>query len=93
MPLNFEWDENKARRNEEKHGVNFAEAATIFGDALSLTVSDPAHSAAEARFITLGMSHRQRLLVVIHTDRGDHLRIISARRASRRERTTYEENS
>ena len=91
MPLNFEWDEKKAKTNAAKHGVRFEEAATVFADPLSLTISDPAHSQAEDRFIVLGESHSGKLLVVVHTERGDNLRIISARRASRRERKNYEE--
>ena len=71
MPLNFQWDENKARTNLAKHGVSFEEAATAFGDALSLTIPDPAHSQREDRFIILGMSHQGKLLVVVHTGRGD----------------------
>ena len=92
MPLSFEWDDNKARANFAKHGVSFDEASSVFGDPLSITISDPAHSQAEDRFIIIGNSHRQKLLVVVHTDRGDSIRIISARRASRRERKMYEEN-
>jgi uncharacterized DUF497 family protein len=91
MPLSFEWDEKKARSNATKHGVRFDEASTVFGDALSLTIPDPAHSQTEDRFVTLGRSHRGKLLVVVHTGRGDNIRIISARPASRRERRTYEE--
>lgn len=90
MPLSFQWDENKARTNLAKHGVSFAEAATVFADPLSLTIPDPAHSQTEERFIVLGHSHQRKLLVVVHTERGDTLRIISARRASRRERKSYE---
>ena len=90
--FNFEWDENKAKVNLAKHGVSFEEATTVFGDPLSLTIPDPAHSQSEARSIILGHSHEQKLLVVIHTERGDTIRIISARRASRRERKDYEEN-
>lgn len=90
MPLHFEWNENKARTNLDKHGVSFEEAATVFGDPMSLTIPDPAHSQAEERFVILGRSHRQRLVVVSHTERGDNIRIISARPASRRERRTYE---
>ncbi|HEY2951752.1 MAG TPA: BrnT family toxin [Verrucomicrobiae bacterium] len=93
MPLQFEWDGSKANSNRAKHGVSFEEASTVFGDPLSLTISDPAHSHAEDRFIILGHSHRQRLLVVVHTDRGDRIRIISARRASRHERKNYEESN
>ena len=93
MPLNFQWDENKARTNLAKHGVSFEEAATVFGDALSLTIPDPAHSQREDRFIILGMSHKGKLLVVVHTERGDSIRLISARRASRRERKSHEEST
>jgi len=91
MPLSFEWDENKARSNLAKHHVSFEEASTVFGDPLSLTIPDPAHSRAEDRFVIVGKSHQHRLLVVVHTERGDNIRIISARRASRRERKNYEE--
>ena len=89
MPLTFEWDPDKARANAGKHGVEFAEAATAFADALSVTISDPDHSLGEQRFVTLGMSHRQRLLVVAHTETGDRIRIISARRATRHEQRSY----
>ena len=93
MPLSFEWDEKKARANAAKHGVAFEEAATVFADTRSLTIPDPAHSQVEDRFIILGVSEAGKLLVVVHTERGDHLRIISARRASRRERKDYEKDS
>ena len=93
MPLQFEWDDNKARTNLAKHGASFEEASTVFADPLSLTIPDPAHSQVEDRFIILGQSHRQRLLVVVHTERGDKIRLISARRASRNERKQYEETS
>ncbi len=93
MPLSFEWDERKARSNLAKHGVSFEEAATVFGDRLSLTIPDPAHSKVEARAIALGQSHQRKLLVVVHTERGDNIRIISARRASQRERKSYEESN
>ena len=92
MPLNFEWDENKAKSNLAKNDVSFAEAATVFGDPLSLTIPDPAHSRVEDRFIIIGSSYRQKILVVVHTERGDNIRIISARRAARRERLNYEES-
>jgi len=91
MPLSFEWDEKKARSNAKKHGVTFDEASTVFGDARSLTIPDPAHSEAEERFVTMGSSHRSKLVVVVHTERDDNIRIISARRANRRERKAYEE--
>ena len=93
MPLSFEWDENKAKSNLAKHGVGFEEASTVFGDPWSLTIPDPAHSQAEDRAIVLGQSHQQKLLVVVHTARGDNVRIISARSAGRRERKTYEETN
>lgn len=89
MSLRFEWDEGKAGRNIEKHGVPFEEAATVFGDPLSLTIEDPAHSWGEERFVTMGDSYAHRLLVVVHTDRNDVVRIINAREATRRERRDY----
>ncbi|MGH7952497.1 MAG: BrnT family toxin [Limisphaerales bacterium] len=88
--LAFEWDVNKAESNLAKHGVSFEEAATVFGDSRSITIPDPAHSQTEMRFVILGRSHQGRLLVVIHTERGDNIRVISARHASRRERKDYE---
>ncbi len=90
MPLHFEWDARKAMSNAAKHGVSFKEATTVFGDPRSLTIPDPEHSAVEKRFVILGCSHTGRLLVVVHTERGDHLRVISARPASRKERKSYE---
>ena len=89
--LTLEWDANKARANLARHTVSFQEATTVFGDPVSLTIPDPAHSQAESRFIVLGRSHQGRLLVVVHTERGDNVRIISVRPASRRERKYYEE--
>lgn len=91
--LIFEWDARKAKSNLAKHGVSFGEAATVLGDPSSLTITDPAHSQEEERFISLGKSEAGRLLVVVFTERGDSMRIISARRASRRERLTYEEEN
>jgi uncharacterized DUF497 family protein len=91
MSLIFEWDENKARSNVRKHEVSFEEAATAFGDPLSLTIGDPDHSVEEARFVLLGTTHRDRLVVVIHTERGDNIRVISARLATRAERRIYED--
>ena len=90
MPLTFEWHPPKARSNFAKHGVGFEEASTVFGDPLSLTIPDPEHSRMEERFVTMGTAFTGKLLVVVHTDRGDNIRIISARRASRRERKSYE---
>ena len=93
MPLTFEWDPPKARSNFAKHGVGFEEASTVFGDPLSLTIPDPEHSRMEERFVTMGTAFTGKLLVVVHTDRGDNIRIISARRASRRERKSYEKGT
>lgn len=91
MALSFEWDSNKAKANLTKHDISFEEASTVFGDARSLTISDPAHSEAEERFVTVGSSHRGKSVVVVHTERADNIRIISARPANRRERKAYEE--
>jgi uncharacterized protein len=91
MGVLFEWDEAKNLANLRKHGVSFDEAATIFGDTLSVTIDDPGHSYREFRFVTLGYSANQRLLTVVHTDRGHRIRIISARPATRTERKAYEE--
>lgn len=94
MALHFYWDAGKAKSNRAKHGVSFEEASTVFADTLSLTVADLAHSVpGEERFVILGSSDRGRLLVVVHLDREDRIRIISARRATRRERIAYEEGS
>ena len=79
MALTFEWDTNKAIRNLAKHGISFEESSTVFGDPRSLTIPDPVHSKLEERFVTIGASHRGKLLVVVHTERGDNMRIISAR--------------
>ena len=90
--MEFEWDQAKAESNLEKHSVTFDEAATAFGDPLSLTISDPDHSDDEERFVLLGESYGGRLLVVVHTERGERIRIISARLATRNERVNYEEH-
>ncbi len=89
--MEFEWDPEKAARNLAKHGVTFHEAATVFGDPLAITYSDPDHDDDEDRFLTFGHSAEGNLIIVSHTDRGDSTRIISARRASRKERKLYEE--
>ncbi len=89
--MRFEWDRGESVQNIAKHGVSFEEATTAFRDPLSTTGVDPDHSFDEERFITFGVSTPGRLLVVSHTDREDIIRIISAREATRRERTIYEE--
>jgi len=86
----FEWDPEKAASNLQRHGISFVEAATVFFDALSVTIPDPSHSAEEDRFVVTGLSNRERILVVVHADRGDRIRIISARVASSSERKKYE---
>ena len=91
--MDFEWDDAKAEANERKHGVSFAEAMTVLADPLSLTGFDPDHSDDEDRYITMGLSAAGRLLLVSHTDRGEKVRIISARKAGRRERRDYEDGN
>ena len=90
--MNFEWDPSKAASNVRKHGVSFEEASTVFGDPFSRTIPDPLHSDEEDRWVTVGLSAHMRTLVVVHTDRDDSIRIISARRATRPERRDYEED-
>ena len=89
MTFEFEWDRAKAAENKAKHEVSFAEASTCFADQESLTIYDPEHSEDEDRYVLLGMSARGRLLVVVHSERGDNIRIISARQANRREAAQY----
>jgi len=91
--ISFEWDKRKAHQNLLKHRVSFEEAATIFGDPLSLTIHDPIHSFGEHRFVTIGKSIKNRIIVAVHSDRGINIRIISARPAIVHERKNYEENT
>ena len=91
MELRFEWDPDKEAANRRKHGVSFEEARTAFGDPLAVTADDWEHSEIEPRYLLLGRSERGRLLMVAHTERGDRVRIISARPATPRERKSYEE--
>lgn len=93
MPLRFAWDSRKAASNLRKHGVSFDEAATAFEDPLSITVPDPDHSQREERFILIGRTKRFHLVIVAHVERGDIIRIVSARIASRQERMIYEEDA
>ena len=86
----FEWDDAKAASNLQKHGVSFDEALSVFGDELALTFSDSDHSEFEDRSRTCRISNKTRLLVVIHTERRSGIRIISARRATRYEKSIYE---
>jgi uncharacterized protein len=91
MAFRFSWDPAKAAGNRRRHWVSFEEATTTFGDPLSITIADPDHSINEVRYVLIGLSDRQRLLVVAHATWGDVIRIISARLATRHERRTYEE--
>ena len=89
--MRFEWDEAKAAANLAKHRVSFNEAATVLGDTLGWSYPDPEHSLAEERWLVIGMSERQRVLVVAYRADADTIRLISARRATRKERSFYEE--
>ena len=91
MGLIFEWNERKARANFRKHGISFEEAASVFGDPNAVTIYDVSHSTDEERFVTIGVSSKGPLVVTCHTDRGDRIRLISARKASAKERRQYEE--
>lgn len=93
MELEFEWDPAKGESNLHDHEVSFAEASTVFSDPLSLTIPDPDHSDREERYLLLGNSTAGRLLVVAHTERGNRIRIISARKPTRRERREYEQGT
>lgn len=89
--MRFQWDPTKARKNLDKHGISFDEAASVFHDPLAATGADPDHSEGEERMVTFGLSSAGQLLVVAHTERGDAIRIISARVATQHERRIYEE--
>jgi hypothetical protein len=91
MKLSFEWDEEKAKANLKKHKVGFDEAATVFTEPCSITIHDPDHSADEQRYIDIGTSDKGRVLVVVYTERGSHIRIVSCRKATSSERKLYEE--
>jgi uncharacterized DUF497 family protein len=91
--MHFEWDPRKGLANRRKHRVGFAEASTVFGDPLSITIQDPNDAAYEDRFVIVGTSSKRRLLVVVHTVRGERTRLISARAATKHEREEYEETS
>ena len=93
MDMIFEWNEDKAEESLKRHGVSFEEATTVFADPLSLTIPDPLHSVEENRFVITGLSHKYRQLVVVYTERGENIRIISAREATASERKKYEEGT
>lgn len=89
--VEFEWDPEKDRGNQEKHGISFGEAMSVFGDPLARTVPDPRHSIGEYRSLTTGYTSSQRLVIVAHTDRGERTRIITARDVKPKERRFYEQ--
>jgi uncharacterized DUF497 family protein len=89
----FEWSLAKAKASRKKHGIGFDEAVTVFRDPLSITVHDPDHSPEEDRYVIIGQSREHRLLVVVHTERGSGIRLISARIATRQERRQHEERT
>jgi len=86
--MGFEWDHNKANSNLKKHGIDFADAVTALDDFNAVTIDDPNHD--EERYITIGMDAYGRILVVVYTFRGDAIRLISARKATKHERKQYE---
>lgn len=90
MALTFEWHEEKAKENLRKHKVSFEDAKTVFNDPLSITIADPEHSADEDRYVDIGLSTKGQILVVVYTERGSNIRIISCRKATNAERRTYE---
>jgi len=92
MSIQFEWDNQKAAANLKKHQVNFEEALTVFGDPLAVIFDDEAHSTDEIREIIIGHSTNNRLLLVSFTERGQAIRLISARLVTKKERKDYEEN-
>jgi uncharacterized DUF497 family protein len=89
--MEFEWNPDKAILNFEKHGVSFPEAATVFNDPLSVTFPDYQHSIGESRYVIIGIFRYEQFSIVAHTDRGEKIRIISARKATRQEQRFYEE--
>ena len=91
IDLDFDWDEDKAAANLKKHGISFEGAKTVFGDPLSVTIDDPAHSASEYRFVDIGTSTSVMILAVAYSERGKKIRLISCRRATKAERKIYEE--
>jgi uncharacterized protein len=90
--MEFEWDESKARINLKKHRISFEEAKTVFNDPFLITFPDPEHSEDEERYLSIGLSVRERVLVVVHLERHENIRLISGRKATPRERRFYEQN-
>jgi len=93
MALTFEWDEAKDLENQCKHGVSFEETRSVFNDPRSITIADELHSDEEDRYLDIGISSRGRLIVVSYAERGANIRIISSRKATKREAKAYEEEN
>ncbi|MBM3131101.1 MAG: BrnT family toxin [Chloroflexi bacterium] len=93
MQPSFEWDEYKAQENLKKHKISFDEAKTVFTDSFSITIPDPKHSLDEPRYIDIGISGKNRVLIVVYTERGNKIRLISCRKATATERRKYEESN
>jgi len=91
MSTIFEWDEAKAKRNLQKHGISFLEAQAVFNDPLLVTFEDEEHSNGETRYVSIGMSDRGRILAIVHVERNDRIRLISCRKATVREQRLYEQ--
>jgi uncharacterized protein len=91
MTTRFEWDRKKSEINHRKHGISFDEAQTVFTDVFSIAIPDTEHSQDEERSIIVGRSNKNRLLVVAYSERGNNIRLISARKTTRTERRKYEE--
>ncbi|NET56285.1 MAG: BrnT family toxin [Symploca sp. SIO2E6] len=85
----YQWNRDKAAKNLRKHGIDFADAVSVFSDNLAITISDERFD--EERFVTIGLDALGRVLVVVYTLRGDEIRLISARKATRQERQQFEE--
>ncbi|MCI0696468.1 BrnT family toxin [candidate division KSB1 bacterium] len=93
MDLNFEWDEEKAKKNLRNHQVGFEDAKAVFNDPFLITFPDPEHAIGEQRYLNIGLSAKGRVLIVVHTERGGNIRIISCRKATTSERRDYEEGN
>jgi hypothetical protein len=93
MELTFEWDDEKAKNNLRNHKISFEEAKTVFSDPFLWTFPDPEHSVGEQRYLNIGSSSQGRIFIVVHTERGANIRIISCRKATASERRAYEEGN
>lgn len=91
--MTFEWHEEKAKENLKEHKVSFEEAKTVFNDQFLMTFPDPEHSESEQRYFNIGSSSKGQVLIIIHTEREANIRIISCRKATRKERKVYEEGN